>query len=303
MNQSELRLGLSRALEALGDRWSLEVLRLASESPRTFSDFSGALELTDTVLSKRLSHLHERGLLDRAAYSERPLRWRYAATDRTLDLWKPRLATWRWDRTWVPRADAHRVQVVHATCGKSVVPAFGCGACEAIGLTPHDVRSELTEQLRAELNHPASKRITRLAARPHIDAISLLGDSWSVALLGSVLLGNRSFSELRRILGTISTATLSEKLQRFVAVELLVREAPDGQRRAHYRATPKTLDFFPIFATLIEWSRDWADPVGMRFIHTQCDSELLPRYTCNSCNRAMRRSTTLFVTTPLPTTA
>lgn len=296
MTAHDLRLGLSLALEAIGDRWSLEILRETSEGPRTFGQLRSSLGVADGVLAKRLAHLHRRGLLTRSSTSERPARWRYEMTALTGELWKARVSTWRWDRTWTPEAAARSVQVVHATCGKAVVPTFGCGGCRAIGVTPHDVTTKLSEQLRVELNDPASKRITRLAARPHIDAISLLGDSWSTALLGSVLLGGRRFGELRRTLGTISTATLSEKLQRFVDLGLLAHETPAGQRRAIYRATPKALDFFPVFASLIEWARAFSSEVGMRFVHDQCGAELLARYTCNSCNREMRRGTTLFIT-------
>lgn len=136
----------------------------------------------------------------------------------------------------------------------------------------------------------------RLAARPTIDATALLGDGWSTALLGSALLGVRTFSELRATLGRISSATLSEKLQRFIANGLLVREPsyPPGGR-APYRPTPKALDFFPVFAALIEWAQGWGSETGMSFTHEQCERPLVPRYTCNSCNREMRRTTTLFV--------
>lgn len=290
----ELRLGLSRALEALGDRWSIELLRLSAEGARTFGDYSGALAATDTVVSKRLAHLRARGLLDRAPVAGSSRRWHYRPTETTLELWKARLGTWRWDQVWVPHAESHRVQVVHATCGKSVVPAFGCGGCGAIGVTPRDVVTTIDDRLSAELCHPASKRIVRLAARPAVDATSLLGDGRSTALLGSALLGVRTFGELRATLGQISSATLSEKLQRFTSLGLLVRD-PTGGRQVPYRPTPKALDFFPVFAALIEWAHRWADEPGMLFTHRQCEQPLMPRYTCNSCNREMRRTTTLFV--------
>lgn len=296
----ELRLGLSKALEALGDRWSLEVLRLAAEGAHYFGDFSRALDATDAVLSKRLKHLRARGLIDRTPAPDAAHRWRYRPTEPTLELWKARLSTWRWDQVWVPHAESHAVQVVHATCGKSVLPAFGCGSCRAIGVTPRDVVTTISQRLSAELSSAHSKRIVRLAARSTIDATSLLGDGWSTALLGSTLLGVRTFSELRATLGRISSATLSEKLQRFVNLGLLVREPPHTGGRPRYRPSPKALDFFPVFAALIEWAQSWGGETGMSFTHRQCGQPLAPRYTCNSCNREMRRTTTLFVTSRPP---
>lgn len=137
-------------------------------------------------------------------------------------------------------------------------------------------------------------RAVRLAARPSVDSITLLGDHWSTALLAVTLFGARTFSEVRTGLGRISSATLSERLHLFVAHGLMEPESGDGQRRKLYRLTPKSRDFFPVFAAVNDWSLRFADDSGLHFTHAGCGATLRPQFVCNVCGQPMCESTTHF---------
>ena len=67
---------IARALEVLGDRWTLLVIRDAFLGVRRFDDFQRGLGVARNVLSDRLQRLVDEGLLERHRYQERPRRLR-----------------------------------------------------------------------------------------------------------------------------------------------------------------------------------------------------------------------------------
>lgn len=79
---------IAAALDVLGDRWTLLVLRdviLLGKS--RFQEFQESPEgISSNTLSERLERLERHGLLVREAYQERPVRYRYVATPKGRDL-------------------------------------------------------------------------------------------------------------------------------------------------------------------------------------------------------------------------
>jgi DNA-binding HxlR family transcriptional regulator len=79
---------IAAALDVLGDRWTLLVLRdvlLLGKS--RFQEFQESPEgISSNTLTERLERLERHGLLVREAYQERPIRHRYVATPRGRDL-------------------------------------------------------------------------------------------------------------------------------------------------------------------------------------------------------------------------
>src|SRR5256712_7819045 len=58
---------LARALELLGERWTLLIVRELLLGPKRFSDLKGRLDgISSSVLSQRLSRLEEDGLVQRS---------------------------------------------------------------------------------------------------------------------------------------------------------------------------------------------------------------------------------------------
>ena len=78
---------VARALEVLGDRWTLLVIRDAFLGVRRFDDFQRDLGVARNVLSDRLQRLVDEGLLERVRYQERPERFEYRLSDKGIDLW------------------------------------------------------------------------------------------------------------------------------------------------------------------------------------------------------------------------
>jgi DNA-binding HxlR family transcriptional regulator len=88
---------LDKALAALGDRWSLLVVRALLGGPKRFGELQAAVAgIAPNVLTSRLRSLEEHGVLVAEPYSQRPLRFRYELTARGEDLAEPLrlLAAW-----------------------------------------------------------------------------------------------------------------------------------------------------------------------------------------------------------------
>jgi DNA-binding HxlR family transcriptional regulator len=61
---------MAHLADAIGDRWTLLILRSALYGVARFEDFQGELGIGRSVLSDRLNRLVEAGLLTREAYQE-----------------------------------------------------------------------------------------------------------------------------------------------------------------------------------------------------------------------------------------
>ena len=77
---------IARALEVVGERWTLLIVRDALHGLRRFEQFQDSLGIARNVLADRLSRLVDEGILERVLYSERPERYEYRLTRKGQDL-------------------------------------------------------------------------------------------------------------------------------------------------------------------------------------------------------------------------
>jgi DNA-binding HxlR family transcriptional regulator len=77
---------VARALEIVGERWTLLIIRDAFLGVRRFEQFQESLGIARNVLTDRLNRLVEEGILERVRYSERPERYEYRLTPKGRDL-------------------------------------------------------------------------------------------------------------------------------------------------------------------------------------------------------------------------
>jgi len=57
--------GLAKALDAIGERWALLIMRELAFGPRRFTDLRAALSASPNVLSQRLDELEQAGVVER----------------------------------------------------------------------------------------------------------------------------------------------------------------------------------------------------------------------------------------------
>jgi DNA-binding HxlR family transcriptional regulator len=77
---------IARALEVVGERWTLLLVRDAFLGVRRFDEFQERLGIARNVLADRLNRLVDEGILERVRYNERPERFEYRLTRKGRDL-------------------------------------------------------------------------------------------------------------------------------------------------------------------------------------------------------------------------
>jgi DNA-binding HxlR family transcriptional regulator len=77
---------IARALEIVGERWTLLIVRDALAGLRRFEEFQESLGIARNVLTDRLNRLVDEGILRRVRYSDRPERFEYRLTSKGRDL-------------------------------------------------------------------------------------------------------------------------------------------------------------------------------------------------------------------------
>jgi DNA-binding HxlR family transcriptional regulator len=136
---SEMHCSVAQCLEAVGEWWSLLIVRDAFLGVTRFDEFQQRLGISRGVLNQRLVQLVDAGVLAKVSYSERPPRYDYRLTDKGLDLWPVVTAMRQWgDRYAAP--DGPPVRFIHEDCGEISEAHVVCSGCgKAVG--PRDAKA------------------------------------------------------------------------------------------------------------------------------------------------------------------
>ncbi|NEV02337.1 winged helix-turn-helix transcriptional regulator [Bradyrhizobium uaiense] len=117
---------VARALDAIGDWWSLLIVRDAFDGLRRFGDFQQNLGIAKGMLTTRLRTLVELGVLEQVAASDGSAYQEYALTKRGHDLFPIVVSLRQWGEAHLyARGEAHSVlldQAGHAV-GQLVLPS------------------------------------------------------------------------------------------------------------------------------------------------------------------------------------
>jgi DNA-binding HxlR family transcriptional regulator len=120
---------IASALELVGERWSLLVLRDVFLGVRRFDDIQRDLGIARNVLRDRLTLLVDEGILKRVRYQERPERFEYRLTDKGRDLWPVLHALMAWGDEHVSGQGNEPTIVEHRGCGGRVDTRRMCDRC------------------------------------------------------------------------------------------------------------------------------------------------------------------------------
>jgi DNA-binding HxlR family transcriptional regulator len=154
---------IARALEVIGDRWTLLILRDAFQGIRRFQDFEESLGLSKHVLSERLERLVDEGVLARRRYQDRPERHEYVLTAKGRGLWKVLTLLTLWgDEHYLAEGGRPRI-IRHRGCGGSIDDRLHCGRCGK-ELEREDLELEVGPGMEAVAN-AAGRYPWRVSAR------------------------------------------------------------------------------------------------------------------------------------------
>jgi DNA-binding HxlR family transcriptional regulator len=152
---------IAGALEVVGERWSLLIVRDVLLGLRRFDELQAHLGVARNVLQVRLTRLVDEGVLEKREYQKRPKRYEYRLTDKGLDLWPTIVALLQWGDKYSAPAAGPPVVLRHRDCGGAVDEHRICAACGA-RLSVRDVRASAGPG--AQPDHPLVRRAARQAS-------------------------------------------------------------------------------------------------------------------------------------------
>ncbi len=126
---ADMRCSLARALELIGDWWSPLILRDLFIGVRRFDALAQDLGISRNLLTRRLKMLEDKGVIERAAYQQKPPRYEYRLSESGRDLVPALLALTAWGDRWAQPPEGAPMLFQHKSCGCQFQPRIVCSAC------------------------------------------------------------------------------------------------------------------------------------------------------------------------------
>lgn len=136
---SGMNCGIGRALEAIGDWWSLLIVRDAFFGARRFGEFQKSLGIARNVLSARLQHLVAHDIFTRVDVGTAGQRYEYRLTAKGEDLLPVLTAMREWSDAWVFGRGKEPIVVQDRRTGKRI-PRMQLADAEGRPLSRRDIR-------------------------------------------------------------------------------------------------------------------------------------------------------------------
>ncbi|QMW68590.1 helix-turn-helix transcriptional regulator [Mumia sp. ZJ1417] len=131
---------IEKAVEVVGTRTAMLVMREAYYGTTRFDDFAERVGMTRATTATRLSALVEAGLLEQRDYREEGQRTRkeYVLTDAGRDLVPVVWALFQWGRKHLPSETI--LELAHHDCGAPVDVEVRCADGHEVGLDDVELR-------------------------------------------------------------------------------------------------------------------------------------------------------------------
>jgi DNA-binding HxlR family transcriptional regulator len=129
---------VARALEVVGERWTILILRDAMFGVSRFEGFQESLGIARNVLTDRLDRLVTEGVLVRRPYGQGQGRFDYCLTDKGRELGVAVLALMEWGDRHYPAPGGPPRLSQHRDCGGTVDVSLMCSE-HGSGLTVRDL--------------------------------------------------------------------------------------------------------------------------------------------------------------------
>ncbi len=130
MKESRYNLpcNIAQTLNIIGDRWTLLVLHEILAGRTTFSEIKKGLNgISSNILSDRLKHLENAGLVVSSLYSEHPPRYEYSLTESGKELEDVFNAMIIWGRNNLEKCYK---KIIHTECNHEVELTYYCPHCD-----------------------------------------------------------------------------------------------------------------------------------------------------------------------------
>lgn len=111
---------VARALDLLGEWWTMLIIREAFFGARHFDDFQKRLGIARNILSSRLRRLTEQGVLEQVPAKEGGRRKIYRLTDMGRELLPVLIALMQWGDRWITGPGREPLRVVERRSGRDI---------------------------------------------------------------------------------------------------------------------------------------------------------------------------------------
>lgn len=126
---------IAHSTSLVGDRWSILIVRELLMGQTRFQDIQAQTGATSQMVAARLKRLVADGLVEKTAYSRRPLRHEYRLTPKGVHLMPVILALRSWGERWCkPEGGPPATRMFHRACGAELDLDGRCPTCG--GLVP-----------------------------------------------------------------------------------------------------------------------------------------------------------------------
>jgi DNA-binding HxlR family transcriptional regulator len=113
---------VARTLEAIGDRWSLMIIRDAFDGIRRFSEFQKSLGVAKNILASRLKTLVEVGVFDVQPASDGSAYKEYVLTDKGREIFPVVVSLRQWGERYLFKREETRSVLLDNERGQTLMP-------------------------------------------------------------------------------------------------------------------------------------------------------------------------------------
>lgn len=117
---------VARTLEAIGDRWSLMIIRDAFDDIRRFSEFQKSLGVAKNILASRLKTLVEVGVFDIRPASDGTAYKEYVLTEKGREIFAIVVSMRQWGERFMFEPQETRSVLVDNATGQALMPIAVC---------------------------------------------------------------------------------------------------------------------------------------------------------------------------------
>ena len=124
----DMACSIARTLDVAGEPWSPLILRDVYVGIARFDQIQTDLGISRKVLTERLNHLVDHGILERRPYDKRP-RFEYVLTEQGTELIDMLMVMVGWADRWLAGKAGPPVLYRHHACGEISRPELRCAHC------------------------------------------------------------------------------------------------------------------------------------------------------------------------------
>jgi DNA-binding HxlR family transcriptional regulator len=111
---------MARAMEIVGDRWSILILREAYYGVKRFDEFEYYVGIAPNILSARLKKFVDAGVMARVPLPEHAGRFEYVLTEKGRDFFPAYLALKKWGDDWLAERAGPQVLFRDRAAGRPI---------------------------------------------------------------------------------------------------------------------------------------------------------------------------------------